>query len=92
MIPVGSVSQQVQIESFQVTQSKTKALEEFKQVLFKYMLVKDACSPEKLLVDVKTFCGMTLPNIPKVECSNTVYLSVVDLHADTSEAMRKVVA
>ena len=41
------------------------------------------------LVDLKTFCGMTLPSIPKVQCSN-VYLPVVDLHADSTEAMQAV--
>ena len=35
---------------------------------------------------------MELSNVPKVQCSNVVYLSVVDMHADTSEAMQKVVA
>ena len=83
---------QVQIESFHVNQSEIEAVEQFKQVMFKYVLLKEACGPEKLLVDLKTYCGMTLPSIPKVECSNVVYLSVVDLHADTLEAMKKVVA
>ena len=35
---------------------------------------------------------MTLPSIPKVQCSNVVYLPVVDLHADSTEAMEAVVA
>ena len=34
---------------------------------------------------------MTLPNIPKVQCSNVVHLPVVDLHADSTEAMQAVV-
>ena len=67
-------------------------MDELNQVLFKYVLLKEACGSDNLLVDMKTFCGMTLPSIPKVECSNVVYLSVVDLHADTPEAMKKVVA
>ena len=54
--------------------------------------MKEASSPDKLLVDLKTFCGMILPNIPKVQCSNVVYLPVVDLHADSAEAMQAVVA
>ena len=58
-------------------------------MLFKYVLLKEACTPKKHLVDLKTFCGMTLPSIPKVESSNVVYLPV---HADTPEAMQKVVA
>ena len=35
---------------------------------------------------------MTLPNIPKVQCSNVVYLPVFDLHADSTEAMQAVVS
>ena len=35
---------------------------------------------------------MTLPNIPKVECSIVVYLPVVDLHADLTEATQAVVS
>ena len=48
-----------------------------KEIPFRCVLMKEASCPDKLLVDVKTFCGMTLP---KVECSNVVYLLVVDLH------------
>lgn len=83
---------QVEIKSFQINSSETEAVDELNQVLFKYVLLKEACGSDNLLVDMKTFCGMTLPSIPKVECSNVVYLSVVDLHADTPEAMKKVVA
>ena len=82
---------QVEMEKFQLHKSETKALENLKQVLFNYVIQKEACSPEKLLVDVKTFCGMSLPDIPKAECSNVIYLSVLDLHADTPEAIKKVV-
>ena len=60
--------------------------------VFIYVLMKEASSPDELLVDLKAFCGMTLPNIPKVQCSNVVYLPVVDLHADSTEAMQAVVA
>ena len=35
---------------------------------------------------------MTLPNIRKVQCSNVVYLPVVDFHADSTEAMQEVLA
>lgn len=53
--------------------------------------MKEAC-PEKLLVDLKTLCGMSPFHIPKVQCSNVVYLSVVDMHADTPEAMKIVIS
>ena len=56
------------------------------------MLLKETCGRDELLVDLKTFCGMVLPNIPKIQCSNVVYPSIIDMHADTSEAMQKVVA
>ena len=54
--------------------------------------MKEASGPDNVLVDLKTFCGMTLPNTPEVQCSNVVYLPVVDLHADSTEAMQAVVA
>ena len=46
--------------------------------LFSYVLMKEASAPDKLLVDLKTLCGMTLPNIPKGQCSNVVYLPVTE--------------
>ena len=83
----------VQLESFQVTASEQSAVDNLNETLFRYVLMKEASGPDKLLVDLKTFCGMTLPNIPKVECSNVVYsVPVVDLHADSTEAMQAVVS
>ena len=55
-------------------------------------MLKEASGLDEQLVDLKTFCGMVLPNMPKVDCSNVVYLSVVGLHADSAEAMLAVVA
>ena len=81
-----------QLEDFHVTAFEQSAVDKFKETLFSYVLIKEASDPGKQLVDLKTFCGTVLPNIPKVECSNVVYLSVVDLHADSSEAMQVVVA
>ena len=44
------------------------------------------------MVDVKT-CGLTLENILSVQKSNVVYLSsMIDMHADTREAVKAVVA
>ncbi len=87
-----SASSTVQLGSFQVTASEQSAVDNLSDNLFSYVLLKEASAPDKLLVDLKTFCGMTLPNIPKVQCSNVVYLPVVDLHADSTEAMEAVVA
>ena len=71
-----SATNAVQLESFQVSASEQNAVDSLNATLFNYVLMKEANSPEKLLVDLKTFCGMTLPNIPKVQCSNVVYLPV----------------
>ena len=87
-----SATNAVQLESFHVSASEQNAVDSLNATLFNYVLMKEANSPEKLLVYLKTFCGMTLPNIPKVQCSNVVYLPVVDLHADSTEAMQAVVA
>ena len=91
-ISIVASNSQVEIQSFRLNLSETEAVDKFNEVLFKYVLLKEACTPDKHLVDLKTFCGMTFSNIPKAECSNIIYLSVVDLHADTPEAMKKVVA
>ena len=64
----------VQLESFQVTTSEKGAVDNLNENLFRYELLKETSAPDKLLVDLKTFCGMTLPSIPKVQCSNVVYL------------------
>ena len=82
----------IQLESFQVTASEQSAVDNLNETLFKHVLIKEASAPDKLLVDLKTFCGITLPNIPEVQCSNVVYLPVGDLHADSTEAMQAVVS
>ena len=82
----------VQLGSFQVTASEQSAVDNLTETLFSYVLMKKASAPDKQLVDLKTFGGMTPPNIPKVQCSNVVYLPVVDLHADSTEAMQAVVS
>ena len=64
----------VQFESFHITASEQSAADNLNENLFNYVLMKESSAPDKLLVDL---CGMTLPSIPKVQCSN-VYLPVVD--------------
>ena len=44
-----------------------------------------------MLFDVKTFAGVCLSNIPTAGTSNVVYLPVIDMHADSPEAMEAVV-
>ena len=72
--------------------SLQSAVDTLNENLFSYVFMKEAGGPDKLLVDLKTFCGMTLPSIPKVQCSIVVYLPVVYLYADSTEAMQAVVA
>ena len=83
--PLSSVSTSVQLDDFDIKPSEQKATEELSKLL------KESTVPENL-VDIKTFCGMLLPDLPTTECSNVVYMSVVDLHADSVEAMEAVIS
>ena len=62
-----SANNTVQLESFQVSASEQNAVDSLNATLFNYVLMKEASSPENLLVDLKPICGMTLPNIPEQE-------------------------
>ena len=60
--------------------------------MFDYFFLNEACTSKgKHMVDLKTFCGLSL-NIPNVQPANVIYLSVVDMHANTIEAMEAVVS
>ena len=62
-------------------------------MLFNYFFLHEACcSTDNKLVDVKTFYGLSLKSIPQSQPSNVVYLSIVDMYADTREAMEVVVS
>ena len=61
-------------------------------MLFNYFFLHECCSTDNKLVDVKTFCGLSLKSIPQSQPSNMVNLSIVDMHADTREAMEIVVS
>ena len=54
-----SAQSTVQLGSFQVTASEQSAVDNLNETLFSYVLMKEASGPDKLLVDLKTFCGMT---------------------------------
>ena len=84
----------ISIQSFQVEPFEQKALNELSLTLFKYVYVmlKEALAPDKLFIDCKTFCGMAMPDMPEAQCSNVVYLPIVDMHADTMDAMEMVVS
>ena len=54
------------------------AFDTLSNTLFKYIVIKESCLPHNILADVKFFCGMALPNIPDIQCSNIGYMSIVD--------------
>ena len=78
--------------SFLVNECEKEAAVEVSKLVFDYFFPKEACmSKDKHVVDLKTFCGLLL-KFPDVQPANVVYLSVVDMHADTREAMEAVVS
>ncbi len=79
------------IESFLVNSSEKDAMEQVAKLAFEYMLCKEACT-DIPLVDFKTYFGLISPNTPEAERSCIVYLSIVDMHADTTEATEMVVS
>lgn len=46
---------------------------------------------ENNLMDLKSFCGISFKDVPQSQPSNVVYLSIVDMHADSKEAIQAVV-
>ena len=78
--------------SFLVNELEKEAAIQVSQVLFDYFILKEACTSNgRHMVDLKTFCGLSLKT-PNVQPGNVVYLLVVDMHADTREAMEAVVS
>ena len=45
-----SATSAVELQSFQVTASEQSAVESLKEILFRYVLMKEASCPDKLLV------------------------------------------
>ncbi len=85
----------IRFDSFLVSSLENQIAEELNQLLFNYFFLKEACCPlaDEKLVDVKTFCGMTFSSISThTQPSNVVYLPIVDMHADTREAMEVVLS
>ena len=81
-------------DSFLVSSLENHIAEELNLQLFNYFFLKEACClvTDKNLVDAKTFCGMTFSSITHSQPSNIVYLPIVDMHADTREAMEVVLS
>lgn len=78
--------------SFEISSSESQIAEKVNMLLFDYFFLKESCClTDNNLVDLKSFCGMSFKDMPKSQPSNVVYLSIVDMHADSKEAMEAVV-
>lgn len=62
-----------ELQSFKINAHEKQAVDNLSETLFRYVLLKEASAPDKILVDVKKFCGMALSSILKAMCSNVVY-------------------
>ena len=83
----------VHYTSFLPSTSEKETASVINQMSFYYIFLKEACiSNGKHMVDLKTFCGLSLKHVPNAQQSNVVYLSIIDMHADTREAMEAVVS
>lgn len=82
----------VDFESFQIQVPEMKCMEQASKTIFQYMLQKEAVGTEKILLDLKTYYGCTGAETVPAEKSTVVYLSIVDKHADTVEAMDEVIS
>lgn len=83
----------IDISSFQSTTLEKQIAGEVRELLFDYFLMKEACSDSNhILVDSKSFCGLCLDKATLPQVSNVVYLSIIDMHADSREAMEAVVS
>ena len=82
----------LQLQSFQVDPSEQTAIDTLSNTLFKYIVIKESCLLHNILADVKSFCGMALPNVADIQCSNIVNMSIVDLHADILQGMEMVIS
>lgn len=84
-------SSNIVFNSFKVSSTENQIAKEVEQLLF--IFLKEACClSDSKLIDLKSFCGMSLKNMPTSQSSNVVYLSIVDVHADTREAMEIVLS
>ena len=82
----------LQFDAFCLTRTERDAFNDLAGITFNYMLQRQACHPQQPLVDLKSYYGLLAPNIPAAEKSNVVYMSVIDKHADSTEAMEAVVS
>ncbi len=71
-----------EFEKFLLDHTETDALRQNAEIVFQYMLHREACRSDPTIVDIKTLIGLTSQHDINVEQSN-VYLSIVDMHADT---------
>ena len=82
----------VEYEAFQIQVPEIECVKQASKVIFQYMLQKEAVGTQKILQDLKTYYGHTSAETVPAEKSTVVYLSIVDKHADTVEAMDEVIS
>ncbi len=82
----------LQFKDFVQSDEEITALEKLKQNFFGYMLNKSALKPEHVIFSFKDHIVAKEREGIHTEPAVVVYLSIVDLHADTIEAMSEVAA
>ena len=80
---------EVQSEDFNLNLSESECLEKATELVFQYMNHKEVLSldSDRILVDLKTYFGISAENNIPPEQSKVAYLSIVDKQADTLEAV-----
>ncbi len=88
--PRSSPRHNLSFSSFLPNDEEKEALRDARGKIFAYMVHKEADASDQVLVNLKTYFGIQSQCTPVVEQSNVVYLSIVDMHADSTEAMEAV--
>ncbi len=81
----------LELSDFLQSSSEVSALGSVKKTVFTYLLQKSCLSPEHVLFGIKDHLAAMKEDI-HAEPSVVVYLSILDIHADTLEAMSEVAA
>ena len=79
-------------QDFLQSSEEVAALDKLKQDFFSYMLSKSALKPEHVMFSFKDHIAAKEMEGIHTEPAVVVYLSIVDMHADTVEAMSEVAA
>ena len=80
---------EIQSEDFNINVSESECLEKATELVFQYMNHKEVLSldSDRILVDLKTYFGISAENNIPPEQSKVACLSIVDKQADTIEAV-----